>query len=160
MNEYSPDEPVDDVDLTVVGALARLLDTLDPPPDGMVERTLFALTLEGLHAEVMQLQHHRAPELSVRGERPEQARTITFTASAVTAMITLSAGAARGVRVDGWTAPAGRFAVELHQPGGVLRTETDEHGRFVLEDVDPGPASLVLRGADGGPAVSTPVVEL
>ena len=51
--------------------------------------------------------------------------------------------------------------VELHRPGSVSETTSDDDGRFVFDAVDRGPASLVVRRADGaGGAVSTPVVEL
>lgn len=40
-------------------------------------------------------------------------------------------------------------------------TTSDGDGRFVFDAVDRGPASLVVRRADGaGGAVSTPVIEL
>lgn len=156
--DWSPDEPVDAADLDVVAGLARVLDTLDPVPAGITDRILFALTLEGLHAEVMELHRLVEPEPALRGSEPDLARTITFTGSEVTAMISLSSE--RGlVRVDGWVAPAGRYAVELHRPDGVVAAESDDDGRFVLQ-VPPGPASLVLRQGPDGPAVSTPVVEL
>ena len=159
--EYSADEAVDATDLALVADLARVLDRLDPMPQGIVDRTLFALTLEGLHTELMELAWLEAPALAVRGEQTVQARTITFTSEQVTAMITLSVSPSGGVRVDGWAAPATRFDIELHRPDGVLHARSDHDGAFVLPDVPPGPAGLVLRRADGsGPAVSTPVIEL
>ena len=161
-NEYSPDDAVDAIDLTILASLARVLDQIDPVPPGLVDRTLFALTLEGLHTEVMELQRLEQPALAVRGQdRTVQARTITFTSDSITAMVTLSRAASGGVRIDGWAAPATRYEIELHRPDGVLHGASDDDGSFVLADVPPGPASLVLRRVDGqGPAVSTPVVEL
>ncbi|MHA7132163.1 hypothetical protein [Oerskovia turbata] len=159
---YSPEEPLDAVDLEILADIARIQETLDPVPEGLVERSLFAITLAGLEAEVMELEYVRVPEMSVRGEAPPvEARTITFTAEALTVMITLSARDDGGIRIDGWVAPAGEVAVELHRPDGMVSTAADEDGRFVFEDVSPGPASLLLRahGADGD-AVTTPIIEL
>ncbi|WP_149204194.1 hypothetical protein [Actinotalea subterranea] len=163
----SADVPMDADDLAVLAELARLFERVDPPPRGLVDRTLFALTLEALQTQVMELQHLEQPALSVRGDggapgrESVEARTITFTADAVTVMITLSEGPHGGVRIDGWSAPATRFVVDLYRPDDHLQTESDDDGAFVIPDVPPGLASLVLRRADGaGPAVSTPVIEL
>lgn len=159
---YSPDDPLDTVDLEILADLARISAMLDPVPGGLVERSLFAITLAGLEAEVMELEYVRVPEMSVRGEAPPvEARTITFTAESLTVMITLSTRDDTRIRIDGWAAPAGELAVELHRPDGMVSTTTDEDGRFVFEDVAPGPASLLLRtpGADGD-AVTTPIIEL
>ncbi|WP_265520618.1 hypothetical protein [Oerskovia flava] len=159
---YSPDEPLDEVDLRLLDDLARLTEIVDPVPAGLVDRALFAVTLAGLEAEVMELEYVRAPATSVRGDAPPvEARTITFTSEAVTVMISLSPTDDGRIRIDGWAAPATSLRVELHRPGGVTATTSDDDGRFVFDAVERGPASLVVRRADGaGGAVSTPVVEL
>jgi hypothetical protein len=160
--QHSPDEPLDEVDLSLLADLARLTEALDPVPDGLAERSLFAITLASLEAEVMELEYVRVPEASVRGDAPPvEARTITFTSESVTVMISLSPVDGGRVRIDGWAAPATSLRVELHRPGSVTETTSDDDGRFVFEAVDRGPASLVVRRAGGsGVAVSTPVVEL
>ncbi len=159
------DEPLDGTDVALLTRLGHLVAASDPVPDGLVERSLFAMTLAGLEAEVMELQLVEAPAGSVRGEAPPlEARTITFTHERLTVMIALSAADdGEHVRVDGWVAPAGDgLAVELRQPGGTRATTTDADGRFVFEAVDRGPGSLLVRPAEGDAAapVSTPVVEL
>lgn len=159
MTEHSEHDPLDEQDVAVLAGLGRLLERMDPVPPRLVDRTLFALTLEALHTEVMDLQLLQAPELAVRGDVTVEARTITFTADPVTVMITLSVSPSGGVRVDGWAAPARRYEVELLRPGGSTQTQTDDDGSFVLPDVPPGPAGLVLRHGTG-PAVRTPVIEL
>ncbi|MFC8922264.1 hypothetical protein [Cellulosimicrobium sp. NPDC057127] len=159
---HSPDEPLDEVDVALLADLARIAEALDPVPAGLAERSLFAVTLAGLEAEVMELEYVQVPEMSVRGEAPPvEARTITFTSESVTVMISLSPVEGGRVRIDGWAAPATSLRVELHRPGSVTETTSDEDGRFVFDDVDRGPASLVVRRTDhAGSAVSTPVVEL
>lgn len=160
MSEYSEHDPLDEVDVAVLTGLGRVLDRVDPVPSGLVDRTLFALTLEGLHTEVMELQLLEVPEPALRGDVTVEARTITFTADPVTVMITLSVSPTGGVRVDGWAAPAQRYEVELLRPDGTATTtHTDDDGSFVLADVPSGPAGLVLRHGRG-PAVRTPVIEL
>lgn len=165
--ENDVDQPLDATDLVLLDGLDRVLRQVDPVPDGLVERSLFALTLEGLRAEVMELRRLDTPALAVRGTSDAlegesvEAQTITFTADSITVMITLSVAPSGGVRIDGWSAPATRFLVDLYRPDGRVSTESDDDGGFVVADVPPGPASLVLRRADGaGPAVSTPVIEL
>jgi hypothetical protein len=161
MSEYSADEGMDARDLAVLAALGRVAEAVDPVPEGLADRALFALTLERLQAEMVELVRLDTPALAVRGDAEMvQARTITFTADPCTVMISLSA-AENGVRVDGWVAPAVRCTVELYRPEGRIATESDDDGCFVLADVPPGPASFVLRRLDGtGPTVSTPVIEL
>jgi len=174
MTEYSPDEVLDQRDRGVLAELARVVATVDPVPEGLAERALFALTLAGLHEEMVELTRLASPELAVRGEETQagetvRAKTITFTAEACTVMITLSPSVAGAPgpsgraawRVDGWVAPSARYVVELVRPGVTLSVESDDDGCFVLDDVPSGPAGLVLRRADGtGPTVATPVIEL
>ena len=159
---YSPGEPLDVVDLEILADIARIQVALDPVPVGLVERSLFAITLAGLEAEVMELEYVRIPEMSVRGEAPPvEARTITFTSDSVTVMISLSPTEGGRVRIDGWAAPAAELLVSLTRPGGVSETRSDDDGRFVFDAVDPGPASFVVQPTGSSErAVSTPVIEL
>lgn len=160
MTEIRHDAPLDERDLALLAELGRLAAVVDPVPDGLADRALFAITLADLQAEMVELVRTELPALAVRAE-PVEARTITFTADEAAVMITLS-GPPDGdaVRLDGWAAPAARWVVELRTPTGVLREESDDDGRFVV-DAPHGPASLVLRRADGtGRPVSTPVIEL
>ncbi|HMO10231.1 MAG TPA: hypothetical protein PKB06_01715 [Actinotalea sp.] len=160
MSEYSPDEPMDARDRALLAELARVVEKVDPVPDGLAERALFALTLADLQAEMVELVRMELPELAVRSEEQVLARTITFTAEPCTVMVTTSAGP-DGVRIDGWVAPAARCTITVYRPDGELHAESDGEGRFVIEAVPSGPASLVLRRVDGvGPTVSTPVIEL
>ena len=168
MNEHSPDEPLDVEDLALLRDLGTVLRTVDPVPAGLVDDSLFALTLEGLKAQVMEARELGTAELAVRGgsdaldRETVQARTITFSCDPVTVMVTLSESPTGGLCVDGWIAPPGRFAVELYRPGSErVRVESDEDGAFVLLDVPHGRACLALRRADDtGPTVCTPVIEL
>ncbi|MBO0608704.1 hypothetical protein J0911_06615 [Myceligenerans salitolerans] len=165
----SPAEPLDDADRAVLTHLSEVAGRLDPMPDDLVERSLFAATLAGLEAEMMQAVHVSEPLAGVRSATvpadgvPTEARTISFTHGDLTLMIQLSAERAGRIRVDGWIAvPTPSCTVELHRPGVAPETtEADEDGRFSFPAVASGAASLIVRRpqADGG-AVSTPVIEL
>jgi hypothetical protein len=153
------DEPLDALDVALLARIAELDDLLDPVPAGLVERSRFTMTLAGLEAEVMELQVLEVPAGSVRSGAPVETRTITFTHERLTVMIALSAGSERGsVRVDGWLAPAEVFEIELRRPDRTFTTRSDDDGRFVVDDVPRGPASLLVR--QGETPVTTPVVEL
>ncbi|MFC7879743.1 carboxypeptidase-like regulatory domain-containing protein [Isoptericola sp. NPDC057391] len=157
------DEALDARDVAVLGRLGRAVEAVDPVPEGLVERSLFAMTLARLEAEVMELQQIEAPVGSVRGDAPPlEARTITFTHERLTVMIALSTDDdGTHVRLDGWVAPAATLVVELRQPGGERTTTADDDGRFAFTAVDRGPTSLLVRLPDGGDVtVATPVIEL
>ncbi|QAY70071.1 hypothetical protein [Xylanimonas protaetiae] len=161
---FSPDAPLDDGDVAVLASLGRAFAELDPVPDGLVERSQFAMTLAALEeeaAEVMAMAHVEALAGAVRGDTaPVEARTITFTHESLTVMIALSPSDDGRVRVDGWLAPAAPLVVELRQPDGDQSTTADDDGRFSFDAADRGPASLLIRLADEGTKVTTPVVEL
>lgn len=163
-DRYPADAPLDDTDLAVLAGLARAAALADPAPEGLVERSLFAVTLAGLESEVAEVMAlHRVETLAgaVRGEAPPaEARTITFTHDTLTVMIALSPSDDGRVRVDGWLAPAGGLPVVLRQPAGEQTTVADEDGRFSFSAVDRGPASILVRPGDDGAVVTTPVIEL
>lgn len=154
-----PDAPLDLADEKVLSALGAVVTTLDPVPEGLVDRVLFAMTLESLHVETMELRRIGVPESVLRGdEAPVEAQTITFTSADLSVMISLSP-ADGDVRVDGWISEPGVRSVELHRLGAQDETRTDAEGRFVFARVPHGQVSLVIRDGDRSP-VSTPVIEL
>lgn len=162
---YPADVPMDDADEALLAHLGRVLRVVDPVPDDLVDRTLFAIALDALEAEVMELQAAPSPELALRSDTVDhgtvQASTITFAADAVTVMITISESPTGGLCIDGWAAPPAQYSVELYRPDERVRVESHDDGSFVLFDVPFGRACLALRRADGtGPTVATPVIEL
>ncbi|WP_029290265.1 hypothetical protein [Cellulomonas sp. HZM] len=152
---------LDPADRAVLDALARLVDAVDPVPDGLVDRIGVALTIEALEAEVAALHLTGEPALALRADETSiEAGTITFTTDVLTVMISVHAEADR-VRVDGWAAPADVIEVELHQGGDVTTTVSDADGRFSFVDVERGPARLVMRRpSDPTVPVVTPQIEL
>ncbi|MDR7382591.1 hypothetical protein [Promicromonospora iranensis] len=168
---FDPKGMLDADDGAVLTRLAQLVDAVDPVPSDLVERSLFAITLAGLEADLMEAAYLDAPLAGVRGAAaaaraddtaPAEAKTITFTHDSLTVMISLSPSTGGRVRIDGWAAPAAGLDVELHRPGAdVVTVASDEDGRFSFDSVERGRASLVVRRTDGGGgAVSTPVIEL
>lgn len=152
---------IDTTDEEVLRRLDRLMTAYDPVPVGLVDRIGFALTVEALQAEVARLHLVGEPAMSVRADEASiEAGTITFTTDVLTVMISVHQDADQ-LRVDGWAAPAGVLAVELHQFGDMLVTTSDDDGRFSFADVEHGPARLVLRRpSDPTVPIVTPQVEL
>lgn len=154
---------VDEVDVQILGRLRSALEASDPVPADLVERSLFAMTLAALDAEVMSLQELASREGAMRsdGGSAVAARTVTFTASALSMMITLSSDDG-AVRVDGWISPPRQLEVELRRAGSEPRTVVaDEGGRFAFPRVDKGLVGFVLHDVGSGSAtLTTPIIEI
>jgi hypothetical protein len=158
--EQFADGPIDDDDLRILGRVAQLYDTIDPVPHGLLERIQFGITLDALHAEIAELQ--RDDELAgVRGDEVA-ARTVTFTSSSVTTMVTITELSPERARIDGWAAPGGGVEVELRTTDGTLRTTADADGRFVFDEVPRGLVQFTVRSpaATSQPPVITPSIEI
>lgn len=166
MNESkSPAEPFEAYEEALLTRLAHVLDAVDPVPERLVGLSTFALTIERMREQMIELEHVDTPALAARaaaGEREiVRTGTITFACEPVTVMITLSESPTGGLCVDGWVAPAAQYRVDLYQPDSTVSVTSDEDGAFVLFDVPEGPTCLALRRADeSGPTVCTPVIEL
>lgn len=152
---------IDVDDMRALDLVAALFDALDPVPAGLVERIQFGMTLDGLHAEIAELQRSEGL-VGVRSDETTEAQTVTFTSASLTTMVTINAQSAGRVRIDGWVAPGGGVAVELRIVDQSLHTAADADGRFVFEDVPHGMAQFVLRppaGTSQKPVV-TPSIEI
>lgn len=165
------DEPLDSCDQRILTVLDEIHKRDDPIPDDLNERVLFALELESeLDARVAGISQNEFA--LVRGEAGRtvgqgDSASITFDCEAVMVMVTPRPSAAGELRLDGWVAPEGRYAVELRSPKASRRASTDETGRFVLEGLPQGRMfQLIVRPAEelqreGLPAlVVTPAVRL
>jgi hypothetical protein len=156
---------LDDADETLLRAIAALYAEADPVPEGLIERIQFEITLDALHAEVATLTQL---DLAGSGARSasattEAVRTITFTAEAVTTLVTISPEPDGSVRVDGWAVPGAGLGVEVLLTDGSRRTRADDDGRFVLDGLPTGLAKFVLHTEDaaGDPyTVVSPTIEL
>jgi hypothetical protein len=152
-------EPLDELDFRILAELARVQDQADPPPPGLADHVRFELTLRALQAEIAELQ--TAADLqAVRSQAaPDVFDTISFTASSVSLMITVSpeAGHDGTVRVDAWvTTP--HAEIQLWQGGRQAASgRADEDGRLAWDDVPKGHTRFLIAGT---PPVVTPTIEL
>ena len=154
------DQPLDDVDRTILETVAEVFRATDPVPGGLTEDIKFALTVQAMHAEVAELQRAGAETALARSEYTHT-QTLTFSAEALSVMVTMSPIDADKVRVDGWvTGQDGRVRVELRGATSTITADVDDDGRFT---VDPAPRGLVrfvfLPEGDVRPVI-TPAVEI
>jgi len=157
----SADEPMDALDVAVLGELRSAYAQADPVPADLVDRVRFALALENIDVEILRLREELDLVTGVRGE--EQCRTITFDSERLTIMIRLSTSGDDGVRIDGWLAPPRVHAVEVRTVSGALTSPVDDDGRFVVEPVPRGMAQIVVNlpgeaGLGSGRTVVTPSI--
>jgi hypothetical protein len=159
--EHSGDEPLDAVDLALLGDIRAGYTELDPIPDGLAERVRFAIALEDIDLEVLHLREELAGAVGARSE--EVSRTITFDSSSLTIMIMLADPAGgQTVRIDGWLAPPAAHEIEVRSTGGSLVIRADGDGRFVADGVPCGLCQLVVRVVAAGRSrlVVTPSIVL
>jgi hypothetical protein len=151
--EDEAQEPWAAEDSALLVALRQMWEQQDPVPDDLSDRVLFALSLEHLEVEVMQLRE----ELLAGARGEERARTVTFTSASLSVMITISAAAE--VRLDGWITSGGGLRVDLLVEGQDRTTTADDDGRFVFEGIVPGLAQLVFQPTAGAQTrLARPVV--
>jgi hypothetical protein len=157
------DEPLDEVDLAVLGQLAAAYAEADPPPPDLDDRVTFAIALDRGDAET-EVARLAGDLLAASGARAaDQPRTLTFDAESLTVMVTVVASAGDRFRIDGWLAPPAPLTVELRAGGQPTVTHTaaaDDTGRFVIEAVPAGLAQLTVHLPETGRTVVTPAVVL
>jgi hypothetical protein len=144
----------------LMSEVARLVNELDPPPPGLIERAQFAVAIDAIDdidIEVARWAEHR-PLAGVRGGLPG---TITFFVGDLTVMVNVTRTGERQ-RIDGWLVPAGAHGVEVRvAEHGSSTTTADEGGRFVLTEVPRGTTQLLVRmNAEQSRTVVTPTVDL
>ena len=144
-------------DDAMMAKVARLVDELDAPPPGLVERCQFAIAIDDINVEAARWAEER-PLAGVRGGAPG---TITFFVGDLTVMVNVTRTGERQ-RIDGWLVPAGEHAVEVRVADhGSSETTADEGGRFVLTEVPRGTTQILVRiKADRPRTVVTPTVVL
>jgi hypothetical protein len=137
--------------------VARVVDELDPPPPGLVERAQFAIAIDDVDVEPAWWSYDRQLA-GVRGGVPG---TITFFVGDLTVMVNVTRTGERQ-RIDGWLVPAGEHGVEVRVADhGSTKTTADEGGRFVLTEVPHGTTQILVRlNADHPRTVATPTVVL
>lgn len=155
------DQPIDDVDIELLKAVAELHRSVDPVPAGLVEDITFALSVQALHAEVAAIVESSAQLAGVRSDYAK-AQTVTFSADSLSVMVTLSPERDDQVRIDGWvTGCSAGVAIEVRTGSHCTRVDADEDGRFVIQRHPRGLASFTFHPADPSQRpVMTPLVEI
>ena len=138
--------------------LRRLAAGLDAVPIELIDAAKACFAWRTFDAEVAELTHDSELEdralAEVRGTAPE-GRFLSFESPTVTVeMEAISSGSRR--RLMGELVPPQPGPVEVRQPGRSITVVADAMGRFLVDDLPPGPLSLRCRGgSDEGVAVVT-----
>ncbi|HEY0450954.1 carboxypeptidase regulatory-like domain-containing protein [Actinophytocola sp.] len=150
-------QPADD---ELMDQVARLVDELDPPPPGLVERAQFAVAIDDIDDVELEVALW-ADSHALAGVRGGLPGTITFFVGDLTVMVNVTRTGERQ-RIDGWLVPAGAHGVEVRvAEHGSSTTTADEGGRFVLTEVPRGTTQLLVRmNAEQSRTVVTPTVDL
>jgi len=161
--DSSANHPLDETDQELLAELSRVFALVDPVPDDLVERVGFTLTLAHMDIELARIVSDSVEPVGARGE--EGARTVTFIAENLSAMVTITPVSSGRRRLDGWLAPGGGMHVELRLRRGGNATHADDDGRFEFDRVPAELAQLVIHPTEGGEAtlpnpVVTPAIEL
>ena len=165
-------EQADPADRHLITELGRLFQDGDPPPAEAMELARQSFVLLTLDAELAALVEDsdqatgdpatQRSAVAVRGTgAAAQPRQLTFQFQDAQGRDELVIAvqvesSARHRRLIGHLAPQGPAEIEMHQPAAPegRRVDVDHLGRFVINDVLPGPASLTCRRA-GTSAVAT-----
>lgn len=149
-------DPIDSIDVAVLGELRETLSRTDPTPGGLTDRLKFALTVHSLHAEVAELTDRSL--VVTREGGPAQADSVTFTAGSLSLMISpFTRPDGLTLRVDGWVTRGGA-TVEVLAGDEKLAATADAHGRFVLEPVPRGLLQFIIHpGHDERPIITPPL---
>lgn len=151
MDEFSSE------DAELLASLRKGLSESDPLPSDVVEFAKAAFSWRDIDAELAELEYDSADEALPSGVRSSTViRMMSFQAGRW--MIDIEYDETAG-RLMGATSPPARYSIELHTAGARFTTESDESGRFAVEDVARGPLGIVLRFVDGE-VVKTPWVVL
>lgn len=153
MNAHDADAPLTDDDLALLAALAEAQEAADPMPPGMLDRMVWAVSLELMNAELAVLTSD-----ALQPARAE-VDTLTFTASTTSLMVTW-APCDEGVQVAGWITGGG-VRVDLHTSTAVYTSTSDATGRLEWPAMHPGSVRFVIHPVRAGDrAVATPFVEI
>lgn len=148
-------QPFDSTDEAILRELRETASRLDPCPADLAERVKFALTVQALQAEVAELTlQAELVSRTFATQEPAEATTVTYSTEGLSIMVTTSRDGLGRSRIDGWLT-CGPAEVELDLGRSGRRTvDADAGGRFVLADLPPGPAHLLVRPAQGRPVVT------
>ena len=125
----------------------------DPLPPEIPRLGRSSLTWRTIDAELAELAYDSVGALpvGVRGAGSEGPRQLTFEAPGLTLELQLVASRDRR-QLMGFLDPAQEASIMVRHEDGIAAVRADRSGRFVVEDLPPGPATLrchlARRGGD------------
>jgi hypothetical protein len=135
-------------DATLLAAIARLWQQVDPPPTDLVDGVLAAIAAEDLEFELLTLVEGADALAGVRHAAPEDgdetgAWSLEYEGPDFHVYVRLSRVEGRH-RLDGWVVPARPVTVLLRTEGREATKETsaDEFGRFEFPEAPAGVTRL------------------
>jgi hypothetical protein len=152
-------------DDALMARLGQLFREYDAPPETAIELARQSFGLRTIDAELAALTADSRAEGQLAGVRAVGTdagpRLLTFEAAGLAVEVEVS-GSGRVRRLLGQLLPPGPATIEVRQPSATvpLRVDSDERGRFAVDDVEPGPVSLVChRGGRRSVATAWTTVE-
>ena len=162
MAANSPNEPDD---ATLLAAIGRLWQQLDPPPVGLADGVLARIAAEDLEYELLTLVDGEGALAGVRHAAPEEpedpgAWLLEHESRDLRVYVRLTRIEER-TRLDGWVVPARPVLAQLRLEGSEepMQSEVDEFGRFEFSSVQPGAHRLTFTDIPRGstrPMVTPP----
>jgi hypothetical protein len=139
----------DATDDALLARLASMFRNLDPPPSAAVELAKQSYTLRALDAELAALTADSSldrPAVAVRSGGSDP-RLLTFEAVGLAVEVEVQVSGAGRRRLLGQLLPPGPARIEFRQPAAPdpRWTDADDRGRFEVENLDPGPVSLICH---------------
>jgi hypothetical protein len=120
----------------------------DPAPEHVLAAARAAGARVGLEGELLELRFDSLVDAGEATRAGGGHRLLRFGMPDCSVEVEVRGGPTLGV--VGQMAPPGPGEVELAHAGGVTRVPVDDLGRFRLDGVSPGPASLAWAGIAGG----------
>jgi len=150
VNEQPTGPPAEPDDATLLTAIARVWQQVDPPPVDLVDGVLAAIAAEDLEFELLTLVETSGSLAGVRHAAPEDghdtgAWMLEYEGPDVRIYVRLTKIEDR-TRLDGWVVPVKPLSVQLRADGQdePLVSETDEFGRFEFPSATPGLSRLTF----------------
>ena len=138
-----------DEDEVLLEELRLVVNEVDGVPEGVLVGARAAFALRPLHSRLAELTFDSwAEPAGAAGLRSsaDRHRHLAFAAEGLTVAFAIDV---RARRIVGQVSPGRRLRVELRNPAWSTESESDEHGRFALDGVPAGPASILLSSPDG-----------
>jgi len=150
VNEQPTGPPVEPDDATLLTAIARVWQQVDPPPVDLADGVLAAIAAEDLEFELLTLVETNGALAGVRHAAPEEgpdtgAWMLEYEGPDVHIYVRLTKIEDR-TRLDGWVVPVKRLTVQLRADGQdePLVSEIDDFGRFEFPSAPAGLSRLTF----------------